>query len=48
MSKQALQNELAVTSPTPGILSIRAQGQTADQAKDTANAVANGFAEYVT
>ncbi len=47
VSKQALQNELAVTSPTPGILSIRAQGQTAAQAEATANAVANGFAEYV-
>ena len=47
VSKQALQNELAITSPTPGILSIRAQGQTAAQAEATANAVANGFVEYV-
>ena len=48
VTKQTLQNELAVNSPTPGILAIGAQGQTADQAKDTANAVAKAFVEYVT
>lgn len=48
VTKQALLNELTVTSPTPGILSIRAQGPTAAQAEATANAVANGFVEYVT
>lgn len=48
VTKQTLQNELAVNSPTPGILAIVAQGQTADQAKDTANAVATAFVEYVT
>ena len=48
VSKQTLQNELAVNSPTPGILSIGARGRTADQAEDTANAVAKAFVEYVT
>ena len=47
VSKQTLLNELAVNSPTPGILSIRAQGRTAAQVEATANAVANGFVEYI-
>jgi capsular polysaccharide biosynthesis protein len=48
VSKQTLQNEFVVTSLTSGILSIRAQGRTAAQAEDTANAVAKAFVEYVT
>ena len=47
-SQQTLRNEFAVQSPTPGILSIEARGRTADQAEDTANAIANAFVEYVT
>ncbi len=48
VTKQTLQNELTVNSPASGILAIGAQGQSADQAKDTANAVATAFVEYVT
>jgi capsular polysaccharide biosynthesis protein len=48
VSEQTLQNELQVKSLTSGILSIRAQGRTAAQAVDTANAVAKGFVEYIT
>jgi capsular polysaccharide biosynthesis protein len=46
VSKQTLLQELTVKSPTPGILSIRAWGQTAAQAEATANAVAEGFVKY--
>jgi capsular polysaccharide biosynthesis protein len=47
VSKRTLQSELAVKSLTTGIISIRAQGRTAARAENTANAVANGFVEYV-
>jgi capsular polysaccharide biosynthesis protein len=47
VSIQTLQNELAVNSLTSGILSIRAQGRTAAQAENTANAVARSFVKYV-
>ena len=43
VTKQTLQNELTVNSRRSGILAIGAQGQSADQAKDTANAVATAF-----
>ena len=48
VSKHTLLNELAVRSLTPGILSISVQGRTAAQTEATANAVANGFVEYIT
>jgi capsular polysaccharide biosynthesis protein len=47
VSKQTLKSEFVVKSPTPGILSIGAQGRTANQAEDTANAVAKAFVEYL-
>jgi capsular polysaccharide biosynthesis protein len=47
VSRQTLHNELVVKSLTSDILSISAQGRTAAQAEDTANAVARGFVEYV-
>ena len=48
VSAQTLQNRLQIRSLTSGILSIRAQGRTAAQSRESANAVANGFVEYVT
>ena len=47
ISKTALAKEIVVKDPTTGILQISAQGRTAGQAEDTANAVANGFVEYI-
>ena len=47
VSKRTLQNELQVKSLTTGILTIRAQGRTAEQAEETANAVARGFVLYL-
>src|SRR5262249_40902681 len=47
VSMQTLQSELQVKSLTPDIISIRAEGRTAAQARDTANAVATSFVEYM-
>ena len=47
VSEYTLQRELQVKNLTPNILSIRAEGRTAAQAEDTANAVAKSFIEYV-
>jgi capsular polysaccharide biosynthesis protein len=48
MSEQELSNHVQVKSPNPNIISISAQGKTADQAEDTANAVANSYLRCVT
>lgn len=42
-----LQNAVRVKSLTPNIISIGAQGKTATQAEDIANAVADGYLSYV-
>lgn len=47
VSKQTLLDEIQVKSPTTGIIAITAQGRTAAQAKSTANAVAQGFVDYI-
>src|SRR6185437_3672665 len=47
ISKTALTKRIVVKNPTTGILQITANGRTAGQAEDTANAVANGFVEYI-
>jgi capsular polysaccharide biosynthesis protein len=44
---QLLQGRIQVKSLTPRIISIEAQGTTAEQAEDTANAVADSFIAYV-
>src|SRR5215469_15714328 len=47
MSLQTLQSRIQVTSDASSdFLSIRAEGKTAAQAEDTANAVANGYVAY--
>ncbi len=47
VSRPTLRRELQVKSLTSDILSIRAEGRTAAQAEDTANAVTRRFVEYV-
>jgi len=46
VSLQTLQNRVQVTGVNSGFLSIRAEGKTAAQAKDTANAVADSYVAY--
>jgi capsular polysaccharide biosynthesis protein len=46
LSLQTLQSRVQVTGVNSGFLSIRAEGKTAAQAEDTANAVANGYVTY--
>jgi capsular polysaccharide biosynthesis protein len=46
-SLQALQSSVQVRSLSPTIISISAQGKTAVQAEDTANAVANSYVGYL-
>ena len=48
LSEQDLQRRMTVKSLTSGIISIRAEGRTADQAEDMANAVARSFVAYIT
>lgn len=48
MSPQALSGRVQVTTPIAFVLSITAQGKTAAQAVDTANAVADSYVAYVT
>jgi capsular polysaccharide biosynthesis protein len=47
VSMQTLRSELQVKSPAPDIISIRAEGRTAAQAGDAANAVATSFVGYL-
>ena len=47
ISKTALAREIVVKNPTTGILQVSATRRTAAQAENTANAVANGFVEYI-
>ena len=47
MSPQALSRRVQVTNPIAFVLSISAQGKTAAQATDTANAVADSYVAYV-
>ena len=47
MSLQTLRGQVQVNSLTSDILSISAQGKTAAQAEDTANAVADSYVAYV-
>ena len=47
MSLQTLHSRIQVKSLTSNIISISAQGKTAAQAEDTANAVANSYVAYV-
>ena len=47
VSMQTLQSELQAKALTPDIISIRAEGRTAAQARDTANAVATSFVQYI-
>lgn len=47
MSLQTLQNAVTADSVTGSILSINATARTAEQAEDTANAVANSYIAYV-
>ena len=47
VTRTELAKEVSVKSPATGILQISAQGKTGAQAEDTANAVANGFVEYI-
>jgi capsular polysaccharide biosynthesis protein len=42
-----LRRRINVTSPTPNLIQISAQGTTAAQAEDIANAVANSYVSYV-
>ena len=44
---QALRNELQISSPTIGIMSITAKGQSAAAAERSANAVATSYVSYV-
>lgn len=46
-SLQALQSHVRVTSLSPTIISISANGKTAAEAEDTANAVANSYIAYL-
>jgi capsular polysaccharide biosynthesis protein len=46
-SLQALQSNVQARSLSPTIISISAQGKTAAQAEDTANAVANSYVDYL-
>jgi capsular polysaccharide biosynthesis protein len=39
---------VSVKNPTPGIIAISAEGKTATEAEDTANAIANSYVAYVT
>jgi len=48
LSLRTMRNSVQVTSLTPNILSISAQGNTAAQAEGTANAVASTYVAYVT
>jgi capsular polysaccharide biosynthesis protein len=47
MSPQALSSRVQVTTPFSGVISISAQGETAAQAVDTANAVADSYVAYI-
>lgn len=47
MTIQTLRDRVQVKSLTANLLSISAQGKSADQAEDTANAVANSYVNYV-
>ena len=47
MSPQVLSTRVQVTTPFPNALSITVQGETAAQAVDTANAVADTYVAYV-
>jgi capsular polysaccharide biosynthesis protein len=47
MSTQALRRRLQVADPMPFVLSIAAEGETAAQAMNTANAVADSYVAYV-
>src|SRR5262245_57778302 len=44
---ETLRNSIQVKDPTSNILSFGAQGKTAEQAEDIANAVANSYVGYV-
>ena len=46
-SVTTLRRRINVTSPTPNLIQISAQGTTAAQAEDIANAVANSYVSYV-
>jgi len=46
-SLQALQSRVQVGHLSPTIISISAQGKTATEAEDTANAVANSYVDYL-
>jgi capsular polysaccharide biosynthesis protein len=46
-SLQALQSRVQARSLSPTIISISAQGKTAEQAEDTATAVANSYVDYL-
>jgi capsular polysaccharide biosynthesis protein len=46
-SLQALRNEIRVSSPSIGIVTITATGRSASQAEKSANAVANSYIDYV-
>jgi capsular polysaccharide biosynthesis protein len=46
-SLQALQSSVQARSLSPTIISITAQGKSAAQAEDTANAVANSYVDYL-
>lgn len=46
-SLQALRNEVQISSPSIGIVSITASGRSAAQAEKSANAVANSYVGYV-
>ncbi len=47
VSLQALQSRVQARSLTSNIISISAEGKTAAQAEDTANAVANSYVDYL-
>jgi capsular polysaccharide biosynthesis protein len=47
ISLQALQSRVQATNLSPTLISISAQGKTATQAEDTANAVANSYVNYL-
>jgi capsular polysaccharide biosynthesis protein len=47
ISEQELTNQIQVRNPHPNIISISAQAKTADQAKSTANAVADSYLNCV-